>query len=146
MSEQQLRQIITTLDMRRSQFDNITRQQEMIRASIEEHLRAKETLESYSKTDEDEEMLVPVGAGVFIRVRAGKNEKAITAVGSGVLMERNMAEISTRLETRIDDIRKTAEELGAQAEKISSAIEELSMEAQRQYNALQQPKQDDQTI
>lgn len=146
MSEQQLRQIITTLDMRRSQLDNITRQQEMIRASIEEHLRAKETLESYSKTDEDEEMLVPVGAGVFIRVRAGKNEKAITAVGSGVLMERNMAEISTRLEARIDDIRKTAEELGAQAEKISSAIEELSMEAQRQYNALQQPKQDDQTI
>jgi len=146
MSEQQLRQIITTLDMRRSQLDNITRQQEMIRASIEEHLRAKETLESYSKTDEDEEMLVPVGAGVFIRVRAGKNEKAITAVGSGVLMERNMAEISTRLEARIDDIHKTAEELGAQAEKISRAIEELSMEAQRQYNALQQPKQDDQTI
>jgi len=138
MGEQQLRQTVSALDIRRAQMENLTRQQEIIRASLEEHMRAKETLESYSKSRDENQLLVPIGAGVFIHVLPGKRETAIGGVGSSVLIERSVSDISKLLDDQIDELKKNSKVLGEEAEKIAAAIEELSVTAQRQYEALQQ--------
>ena len=141
MSEQQFRQTMSAIDLSKAQLDNITRQQEMVRTSIEEHLRAKESLTQYSKAKADEEILVPVGAGVFIHANAGNRKSCIASVGAGVLMGKDIPEVEKMLDSQIEDLKKASAELDEQAEKISYAIEELSRDAREQYEALQQPTQ-----
>jgi|YelNatPaOPRAMG01_1025707.scaffolds.fasta_scaffold02451_4 prefoldin alpha subunit len=141
MSEEQFRQTISAIDLSRAQLENVARQQEIVRASIDEHLRAKETLAQYSKVGENEELLVPIGAGVFIHAKAGDRKSCIASIGAGVLMEKEIAEVERILDSRIEELKKAATELDEQAEKITFAIEQLSKEARKQYEALQKPRQ-----
>lgn len=137
MSEQQLRQTVSALDLRRAQLENLSQQQELIRGSIDEHLRAKETLENYLKIGKDEELLVPVGAGVFIKTKTGDQKEALTGIGTGIVLEKDIQEVIKRLDGQLEQLKKSAKELASQAEKISVAVEELTRSAQQQYEELQ---------
>ena len=137
MSEQQLRQTVSALDMRRAQLENLSQQQELIRGSIDEHLRAKETLENYLKIDKDDELLVPVGAGIFIKTRTGDQKEALSGIGSGIVLERDIKEIVKHLDEQLEQLKISAQELATQTVKISGAVEELTQSAQQQYEALQ---------
>lgn len=137
MSEQQLRQTVSALDLRRAQLENLSQQQELMRGSIEDHLRAKETLENYLKTDKDEELLIPVGAGIFIKTRTGNQKEAMNGIGAGVVLEQDIEKIIKRLDEQLEQLKRAAQELASQAEKISGAVEELSRAAQQQYEAVQ---------
>jgi len=141
MSEKQLRQTMSALELSKAQLDNLSRQQELIRGSLDEHLRAKETVEAFSKTAEGEEVLLPAGAGVFLHAKVGDAKTGITNIGAGVMMEKDLAEISKILDSRIADLKAASQELDEQAEKISYAIEQLSADAQQQYVSMQKPEQ-----
>lgn len=140
MSEQELQQTISALDISRAQLENISRQQELVRSSLEEHLRSRESVEQFSKADESEEVLVPVGAGVFLHAKIADGKQGIASIGAGVMMEKEMPEIVNILNSRIDELKNAVKELDEQAEKISYAIEQLSADAQQQYVELQQPR------
>jgi len=141
MSEQQLRQTLSALDLSKAQLENLSGQQELIRGSLEEHMRAKETVEAFSKTGDGEEILVPAGAGVFLHAKIGGNKSGIANIGAGVMMEKELADISKLLDSRIEELRHAVQELNEQGEKISYAIEQLSADAQQQYASLQKPEQ-----
>lgn len=141
MSEQQLRQTISALDLSKAQLENLSRQQELIRGSLEEHMRAKETAEAFSKAKTGEEVLVPAGAGVFLHAKIGDSKSGIANIGAGVMMEKELPEIVKMLDSRIEELRHATQELDEQAEKISYAIEQLSADAQQQYATLQKPAQ-----
>lgn len=139
MSEQQLRQTLSALDISKMQFENITRQQELVRSSMEEHIRARETLTQYEKTASDEEILIPAGAGVFLHAKVADKSRCITNVGASVMIEKEIGEVVKILDEQLEDLQRAAKELGEQAEKISFAIEDLSRDAREQYTAMQQP-------
>lgn len=141
MSEQQLRQTMSALEISKAQLENLSRQQELIRGSLEEHLRAKETAEAFSKAEDGEEVLVPAGAGVFLHAKIGDAKSGIANIGAGVMMERDLPDIAKMLDSRIGELKTAAQELDEQAEKISYAIEQLSAEAQQQYVSMQKPEQ-----
>lgn len=140
MSERQLNQTISALEISRAQLDNVSRQQEIIRASLEEHVRAKATVEEFAKAGEGEQLLVPAGAGVFLHAKAGGEKSGIANIGAGVMMEKELSEIVKILGSRIDELREAAKEIDEQAEKISYAVEQLSADAQQQYAAMQGPE------
>jgi prefoldin alpha subunit len=141
MSERQLNQIMSQLEVGKAQLENLTRQQELIRGSLEEHMRAKETAEAFTKAAEGEEVLVPAGAGVFLHAKIGNAKSGIANIGAGVMMEKELPEIAKILDTRISELRGAAQELDEQAEKISYAIEQLSAQAEQQYVSMQKPGQ-----
>jgi prefoldin alpha subunit len=137
MSEQRLQQTLSAIDISKAQLENLSRQQEMVRSSLEEHTRAKETVEQISKAEEGEEILVPVGAGVFLHAKVGSKKSGIANVGASIMMERGMQEIVKMLDSRMEELRKASAELDEQTEKIAYAIEQLSADAQQQYVQLQ---------
>jgi prefoldin alpha subunit len=140
MSEQQLRQTISALDISRAQLENVSRQQDIVRGSLEEHLRAKATIEQFAKAGKDEHLLVPAGAGVFLHAKAGGEKSGIANIGAGVMMEKDLPDIIKLLDSRIEELRLAVQELDEQAEKITYAVEQLSADAQQQYAALQGPE------
>jgi len=131
---------MSALDISRAQLENVSQQRELIRGSLEEHLRAKGTIEEFAKAGADELLLVPAGAGVFLHAKVGNNKSGIANIGAGVMMEKDLPEITKLLDSRIEELRQAAQELDEQAEKISYAVEQLSAEAQQQYVAMQKPE------
>ena len=132
---------MSALELSKAQLENLSRQQELIRGSLEEHLRAKETAEAFSKAEKGEEVLVPAGAGVFLHAKIGDVKSGIANIGAGAMMERDLPDIAKILDSRIEELKAAAQEMDEQAEKISYAIEQLSAEAQQQYVSMQKPEQ-----
>ena len=139
MSEQHLQQTLSAIDISKAQLENLSRQQEMVQSSLEEHIRAKESVEQIAKAEENEEILVPVGAGVFLHAKVGNHKTGIANAGASVMMEKGMQDIVKMLDSRIEELRNATKELDVQGEKIGNAIEQLSADAQQQYVELQKP-------
>jgi prefoldin alpha subunit len=72
-TEREIEQGIATLEALKVHIDNLQKQIATLEVSIQEHERAIETMESY-KDMEDEEILVPIGAGVFIGARVSEKK------------------------------------------------------------------------
>ena len=66
VSETELRRAVSVLDQYRAQLETFQRQQEVLTLSLEELMRAKETMTRYKKAGKGAEVLFPVGANAFL--------------------------------------------------------------------------------
>ncbi|PJB21037.1 MAG: hypothetical protein CO114_07450, partial [Euryarchaeota archaeon CG_4_9_14_3_um_filter_38_12] len=78
MSQEELQKSLYMLELHNAQFSTLAKQLELIESSVNENLRAKETLLNYKKSGEDTELLVPIGGDVFIFASPKNNSKAIS--------------------------------------------------------------------
>src|SRR5439155_186737 len=83
LGESDLRRGMAVLDQYREQIEAFAQQQEIVRISLEEHMRARETLTRYREAGKGAEVLVPVGANSFLV--AGSKEEAEADVTSGAI-------------------------------------------------------------
>jgi len=63
---------MAVLDQYREQIEALAQQQEIVRISLEEHMRARETLTRYREAGKGAEVLVPVGANSFLVAIEGR--------------------------------------------------------------------------
>ncbi len=92
----------------------------------------KETIEGLKKTeDERPEILVPIGAGSFLRGTLIDKNNAIVSVGAGYAIEKSLDEAVEYLEARIREydgaIAKTQEGL----KSLEGRLQELAQRAQQ---------------
>jgi len=76
LGESDLRRGIAVLDQYREQIEALAQQQDLVRISLEEHLRAKETLTQYRQAGRGAEVLVPIGANSFVAAESKDVDKA----------------------------------------------------------------------
>src|SRR3989442_10883590 len=73
---------MAVLDQYREQIEALAQQQEIVRISLEEHMRARETLTRYQEAGKGAEVLVPVRADSFL-VEASKDvDRAFVSIRS----------------------------------------------------------------
>ncbi len=97
----------------------------MIGASIAEHMRTRETLENYGDAGE---MLVPIGAGVFINAKPVKADKALVSVGAGASVEMGTKDAVAHVERNIENLNAAR---GKATEKIAQIKEQMKSIAGR---------------
>src|SRR6266446_5305910 len=73
--ETELRRGIAVLDQYRAQIETLAQQQEIVRISLEEHMRARETLVRYREAGKAAEVLVPIGANSFLVAESQDTDK-----------------------------------------------------------------------
>ena len=93
-SETDLRRGLAVLDQYREQLEALAQQQEIVRASLEEHMRARETLLRYQQAGKGAEVLVPVGANAFVVASSLETEKAFVGIGSDLVLYQRSARSS----------------------------------------------------
>jgi prefoldin alpha subunit len=137
LSEAELRRAVAVLDQTRAQLESLQRQQEVLSLSLEELLRAKETITRYAQAGKGAEVLVPVGANAFLFGRVGDPDHAIVGIGSDLLVQEPIPRAIERLNARITGLQEATGGLAqrvaefdarvaAQEEFVQGAVERIS--------------------
>jgi prefoldin alpha subunit len=79
---------------------------DVVRAAISEFTLAHDTLDGLTKLTDGESVLVPVGAGSYIRMTIADSKKLIMGVGAGVAMERSVGSSVEELKSRLQELDK----------------------------------------
>ncbi|MDD4185528.1 MAG: prefoldin subunit alpha [Candidatus Methanomethylophilaceae archaeon] len=123
MQDNELRQSMALLEAYNSQLEALAKQSQLLQMSLSEIVRAREALRALQETEEGEEVLVPVGASIFVSAKASAKRSAIVSIGSRVSMEMN-------LDAALDYIKRNSDEISEALGKISETVKSLEATAQ----------------
>ncbi len=129
--ERSLEQGISTLEGIKAQIENMQQQVRAIELSIQEHRRVIETVEGY-KNMENDEVLVPIGAGVLIAARVDK-KRGMISIGSKLYTEMQIDKIGEKLKLRLDDLEKLRQKMAEDSYKLQENYAILSAKVEDEY-------------
>jgi len=133
MNEEQLRQAIGAMEFYKAQLENLLEQQQLVRYSLEENLRAIGTLKEIKTAGKGSEILVPVGGGSFIYAEVSSDEKILIGIGSGISIEKSIDDAIQTLESRVKELQESLEKLEEQRSRIEEEHARLARTVQEAY-------------
>ncbi len=131
MNEEELERNLATLEILKAQITNLQKQIEALENSIREHKRAKETLEGYLNI-EDEEILIPIGAGVLISAKV-EEKKGLVTIGNEIYTEMPLEKIIERIDERRKDLENLELKLSTDIKKLQENYAILSAKVEQDY-------------
>ena len=137
LGESDLRRGIAVLDQFREQIEALAQQQEIVRISLEEHLRAKETLSRYREAGRGAEVLVPIGANSFLVAESKDVERAFVSIGSDLIVVDDITNQIERLDARIKSITEAASAIGQRLGEMQRRAEAQGAAVQDLYDRIQ---------
>jgi prefoldin alpha subunit len=138
MTDEDMQNELARLEEYRNQAGALLRQQEIIRISIAEHQRARDTLEELERLDTGREILAPVGAETFVKVIPGSTERVILGLGCGFVVEVERVRGLEMLNERIGRLDRAQQEMVNQLQQLDNEAQALS---QRLEAAIKQKQQ-----
>ena len=141
--EENIEKGIATLEVLKAQMENLQKQMDVLQVSIQEHERAIETLQGY-RDIEKEEVLVPIGAGVFISVQISE-KKGLISIGNQIFTQLPIDKIIEKLEERKKDMEELLKKLSEDSYKLQQNYAALSAKVEDDYRKYMQARKDVQT-
>ncbi len=141
--EREIEQGIATLETIKVHMDNLQNQIAALDLSIQEHEKAIETMESY-KDMEGEEILVPIGAGVFIGAKIN-GKKSLITIGNSLYTELPPEQILEKLKKRKEDLEKLKAKLTDDLYRLQQNYAALSAKVEENYRKYLEAKGNVQT-
>ena len=132
-SDAELRRAVANLELVRAQIENLGRQEELLRITLEEISRARETLVRAKDSGEGADLLMPIGANSFVFGALRDPRRVIVGIGSDVAIELETDDAITRLEVRVKAIEEAERGLAARMQELSIAEEESGAKVQELY-------------
>ena len=125
-TEEQVQEDLVRLDAYRAQLNAALQQHQILVASRQDHLRARESLEGVERADPGAELLLPLGAEAYVRGTIDRGSPVLIGVGSGVLVELERPKVSELLAQRIGQIDQAVRDLEGQMAALDDRIQILS--------------------
>ena len=97
---------------------------EIVNAALNEFSLASTTLEGVKTQKNDEDALIPVGGGSYVRVKLSDISKIVMGVGAGVAVEKPIQDSINEIKERIADLDKARTALQEQLNQALMRIEE----------------------
>ncbi|HYA57606.1 MAG TPA: prefoldin subunit alpha [Thermoplasmata archaeon] len=124
--EVKVQEDLARLEAYRNQLNALLQQHQILSASRQDHLRARESLEGIERTTPDSELLLPLGGETLVRGSIDRSSPVLIGVGSGVLVEMERPKASELLAQRMQQIDATLRDLEGQMNAIDERIQILS--------------------
>jgi prefoldin alpha subunit len=96
---------------------------EIVNAALNEFSLASTTLEGVKTQKNDEDALIPVGGGSYVRVKLSDISKIVMGVGAGVAVEKPIQDSINEIKERIADLDKARTSLQEQLNQALMRIE-----------------------
>ena len=129
--QDELRSLIAQADQLRAQID-------IVNATIQDLAASIEVLDYIKKYGEGKTVLVPIGAGNFIRAKIEKPDKVIMGVGGRLSVEVDIDDAKKMIEERIGtleslrlDLLRKLEEVNRRINEILPQVEQLAREEEK---------------
>ncbi len=126
VTEEQVQEDLIRLDAYRGQLNSALQQHQLLSASRQEHLRARESLEGVERADPGSELLLPLGAEAFVRGSLDRSGPVLMGVGSGVVVEMERPKAVELLHQRLGEIDRAVHDLEGQMSALDDRIQILS--------------------
>ena len=97
---------------------------EIVNAALNEFSLASATLEGVKTQKTDEDALIPVGGGSYVRVKLSDISKIVMGVGAGVAIEKPIEDSVNEIKERIADLDKARTSLQEQLSQALFRMEE----------------------
>ncbi len=143
MAEAELQQAVAALETARAQLTALARQEELLRVSLEEYARARETMVRYTESPVGTQILVPIGADSFLFANVADVEKCIVGIGSQVALEDAMEKAIERLDHRITQLQGVQEDLLKRIGQMEDRVNSYAAAVQTEYEKVQGERGED---
>jgi len=124
-AEEELRRLSMEMRYLEQTAETLQQRISMVNAAITDLTYANMTLDQLEKEKEGAELLVPVGGNSYIKAKIADTSKVIVGLGSGVSIEKTLADAKTTLKGRLDELEKTMnvaqQQFSQVAERINSS-------------------------
>lgn len=117
--------------------DILTKEATVTRLITEGHL-ASEAIQELSSTNQNES-LVPIGIGVYLKVTVPQVTNLLVNVGSGVTIEKSKENAKNYVESRIKEFELALKQLQSQKEQIAMRMNQLQNEVNVEMQKSQRP-------
>jgi prefoldin alpha subunit len=126
MTEDQVQEDLLRLEAYRNQLNALLQQHQILSASRQDHLRARESLEGIDRTPANAELLLPLGGETFVRGSVDRGSPALVGVGSGIVVEMERPKLTELLAERTVRIEQALRDIEGQMASIDERIQTLS--------------------
>ena len=123
MSEEQTQQLLYQMQMLEGYFSELTQKEGSIISVIREASFAIDSLKAIDNKTNDE-TLVPIGLGTFVKTKLIPNQKLILNVGAGIAIEKDRNSTINFLESRLKEMQVALQEINGQKQQISVSLEQ----------------------
>ncbi len=138
MNDDELRQALATLETIKVQLDAMAQQARFFQLSLEETMRAHDTLDAFAKAKEGDEILVPAGASSFVIATVTSKRKAVVGIGNKVSIDMDLDEAAKYMADSAKEVREAIQKLNENMKQADSQARSLSMTIQQEYQRRQQ--------
>ena len=139
MSEEQAQQLLYQMQMMEGYLSELTQKEGTIMSIIREASSAIQSLKTID-TKTDNETLVPVGLGTFIKTKTVPNEKLILNIGAGIAVEKDKDSAINFLELRLKEMQVALQETSNQKQQISASLEQGKQQMEQMLAASRNKK------
>jgi prefoldin alpha subunit len=126
MTEEQVQEDLVRLEAYRNQLNALLQQHQILTASRQDHLRARESLEGVDRAPANAELLLPLGGETFVRGSVDRDSPVLVGIGSGVVVEMDRPKVTELLAERIVRIEQALRDLEGQMSTLDERIQALS--------------------
>ncbi len=121
--EEELRKLSIEMRFLEQTAETLQQRMTMLNAAITDLTYSSMTLEGVEKEKENAELLVPIGGSSYIKVKLKESDKVVVGLGSGVSVEKTLAEAKGIVKERLEELEKTMvsaqQQFGQVAERIN---------------------------
>lgn len=135
--DDKMQQSLMALEMQKGYIESLSSQIEMIEVALNEHIRAKETIDNYINLKEGHELLIPIGANSFIYAKKTKAKKAIVGIGAKISVEEDLEKAQERIDEKIKNLQQNGEELAKQLNEVQQQAATLSEKIKHEMGGTQ---------
>jgi len=126
VTEQQVQEDLMRLEAYRNQLNALLQQHQILSASRQDHVRARESLEGVEQAPSGTELLLPLGGETFVRGSVDLASPVLVGVGSGIVVEMERPKVVELLAERLVRIEQALRDLEGQMGSLDERIQALS--------------------
>jgi len=112
-----VRQLATEIRILEGSVNALQSRLEIVRAAISEVTVAHDTIAGLKLLQGGDSVLVPVGAGSYIRMSIADSKNLVMGIGAGAAMEKNVESSVEDLKSRLQDLEKARTSIQQQLEQ-----------------------------
>ncbi len=129
-TEKTITQNLTLIEYYKEQLNSLDMQLQISQAALNDYTKAKLTLENLAKSTKEDDILIPIGGGTFIKGNLTDNNKILTDIGAGIVTEKPLKDALAKVDERIKLMQENRDKLINLAQKIQTEAAELSQKTQ----------------
>lgn len=131
--KEQLQEKYVELQMTAARIKQIKKQLKAIESQEAEMEASFNNIEELAHAESEKELLVPVGQGIYMRVKSAGAKDFLVSVGAGVVLEKSVEQTKALLREQLDELLGLKDQIASElpelmdaAKKLETELEELS--------------------